>query len=485
MVESPLHDVESLSVSAVADELFKQAAWSAFFKKVDEAVEESARPHLLSVTTRVNPAEPLDVVRHDATSSGFRFYWEKPDHNIGLCCGESLLTLTADGPSRFDQLSRMIQTWQRRSFSYPDDLPDQPLFVGGFSFFDEFQDERWADFHNGFFTVPAWLYFRKGDNGYATINVLVTPASQRGEIENQVTLQLKQFYNRLNNDPEDAGSDQPNLTSDITADQPESWKSKVQEITERIKSGQFEKVVLARSVYLKTDGEPNPAVLLQGLKSKYPNCYQFWIQPRKGQSFFGSTPERLAAFHNGHIVTESLAGSISRDPDEERDTTLADQLSHSAKDLSEHRFVVEAITERLKEFTVELYAPEEPRILRFPNVQHLYTPITGQMKDGVNPLELIRNLHPTPAVGGLPRQSALDLIRRLESFERGWYAGPVGWLDRSGNGEFSVAIRSALLEDNKAEIYAGCGVVADSDPQAEWEETELKLIPLLTAFQAV
>ena len=482
MVESPLHDVESLSVTT--EELFKQPAWSAFFNKVAGTVKESARPHLLSVTIQVSPFEPLDIIQNE-TSTGFRFYWEKPDHNIGLCGGESLLKLTAEGPSRFEQLSRMIQTWQNRSFTYPDDLPDQPLFVGGFSFFDEFQDDRWSDFHNGFFTVPAWLYFRKGDKGFTTINLLVTSASQRNEIEHQITLRLRQFFNNLENDQEATDSYQLSLSNPVIADQPELWKAKVGEITEKIKAGEFEKVVLARSLRIKTNEQPDPAELLQSLKEKYPNCYQFWIQPGKGKSFFGSTPERLAAFHNGHIVTESLAGSISRDADEKRDADLATQLSSSEKDLLEHRFVVDAITERLKKFTVQLYAPDEPRILRYPNVQHLYTPITGQMKDGVNPLELISNLHPTPAVGGLPRESALNLIRRLESFERGWYAGPVGWLDRSGNGEFSVAIRSALLEDNNAEIYAGCGVVADSDPQAEWEETELKLIPLLTAFQAV
>ena len=484
MVESPLHDVESLSVSAAADEIFKQPTWSAFFRNLAGRVKESARPCLLSVTIQVNPADPLDIIQNDDTSSGFRFYWEKPDHNIGLCGGESLLTLSADGPSRFAELSRMIRTWQKRSVSYPNDLPDQPLFVGGFSFFDEFRDDKWSDFHNGLFTVPSWLYLRRGDKGFTTINVLVTPASQREEIEHLVAGQIRQFSDRLGKAMQLSASDDTSINSQASADRPEMWKAKVREITERIKSGEFEKVVLARSVRLKTNEQADPAILLRNLKKKYPNCYQFWIQPCNGKSFFGSSPERLAAFHNGHIVTESLAGSISRDSDEKRDAELAEQLSLSGKDLAEHRFVVDAILERLKQFTVELYAPDEPRILRFPNVQHLYTPITGQMKEDVNPLELIAHLHPTPAVGGLPRQAALDLIRRLESFERGWYAGPVGWLDRCGNGEFSVAIRSALLEEEGAEIYAGCGVVADSDPQAEWEETELKLIPLLTAFQA-
>ncbi len=483
MVESPLHDVASLFVSAEADELFGQPHWSAFFKYMIGSVKESARPHLLSVTVQVSPTDPLDIIQHDTKSSGFKYYWEKPDQDIGLCAGEALLTLTADGPSRFTQLSRMIQTWQNRSFVYPNDLPDQPLFVGGFSFYDEFQGNRWNDFHNGLFTIPSWLYFRKGDKGFATINLLITPASQREQVENQIIQQFRLWFKDKSSQSSTRESGAQN--SQITADDPESWKAKVKDITGKIKSGEFEKVVLARSVRLKTERQADPAVLLQDLREKYPNCYQFWIQPRKGKSFFGSTPERLAAFHNGHIVTESLAGSISRDADEKRDAQLANELRLSQKDQSEHRFVVEAIVERLRQYTAELYAPDEPRILRYPNVQHLYTPITAQMKEDVYPLDVIGNLHPTPAVGGLPRQEALDLIRQLETFERGWYAGPIGWLDRSGNGEFSVAIRSALLEKNDVEIYAGCGVVADSDPQAEWEETELKLIPLLTAFQVL
>lgn len=483
MIEAPANEVTSLSVSA--DELFARSSWPLFYGKILNKVKESGGSHLLSITVKVAPVQPLQVIQRCASPDAFRFYWEKPDHHIGLCAGKALLTLSADGPDRFARLSQAICSWQQRSFTYPEDIPGQPLFVGGFSFFDEFRDERWRHFHNGLFVVPEWVYFREDKNGYFTVNLIITPASGQNEAEQQFAERLEQWHDRLiKSDGSETGL-QAWDRSKIRNGSPEAWKGKVGEIIRRIRAEEFGKVVLARSVQMEYETPADPGRLLEHLREAYPDCYQFWIQPEKTASFFGSSPERLAAFRNGYIVTESLAGSISRDPDEQRDKELALELRQSSKDQSEHRFVVDEIIGHLRRFTKQLYALDQPRILRYPNVQHLYTPITGRLKPGTNPLDVIGHLHPTPAVGGVPRKQVLELIKDMEPFERGWYAGPVGWLDRTGNGEFSVAIRSSLLTEKKAEIYAGCGIVADSDPQAEWEETELKLIPLLSAFRSL
>ncbi|HET6871466.1 MAG TPA: chorismate-binding protein, partial [Sporolactobacillaceae bacterium] len=152
------------------------------------------------------------------------------------------------------------------------------------------------------------------------------------------------------------------------------------------------------------------------------------------------------------------------------------------KNRKEHDYVVKMIGEAMASFTEELTFPEQPEILKVKDVQHLYTPISGMAKDQVSLLDIVEKLHPTPALGGQPREKAMMLIKQLEAFNRGWYASPIGWLDAEGYGEFAVAIRSALIKSDRAWAYAGCGVVEASDPVAELEETRLKLKPMLAAL---
>jgi menaquinone-specific isochorismate synthase len=157
-------------------------------------------------------------------------------------------------------------------------------------------------------------------------------------------------------------------------------------------------------------------------------------------------------------------------------------LAVSSKEQQEHNFVVEDIQNRLKPFVDHFGMNEQPEIRKLANVQHLYTPIRASLKSNVDILSVIERLHPTPAVGGFPRKDAIPFIKKLENFERGWYASPVGWLNSKGRGEFGVAIRSGLLMGSSAHFYAGCGIVAESDPYDEWEETHLKFQPMLSAL---
>ena len=157
-------------------------------------------------------------------------------------------------------------------------------------------------------------------------------------------------------------------------------------------------------------------------------------------------------------------------------------LLHSNKDIHEQAIVLEAIKERLEPFSKEINHPNSPAIKKLSNVQHLYTPIRATMKDGISRTEVLKNLHPTPAVGGFPRNEAVEFIKKHENFDRGWYAAPVGWINASGNGEFIVGIRSGLITKEKVRFFAGCGIVQDSDPEKEWEETNMKFIPMLSAL---
>jgi isochorismate synthase len=197
--------------------------------------------------------------------------------------------------------------------------------------------------------------------------------------------------------------------------------------------------------------------------------------------FVGATPERLVRLEERTVRTDCLAGSTRRGATHDEDRSLGEALLADRKERHEHALVVRALHDALLPFCSQVHAPETPTLLRMPNVQHLYTPLEGILKEEGDIFGLVERLHPTPATGGLPREMACSVLRTYECFDRGWYAGPVGWVDGRGGGEFVVAIRSALLKGCEASLYAGCGIVAGSDPEREYEESCLKLRPMLWA----
>jgi isochorismate synthase len=186
----------------------------------------------------------------------------------------------------------------------------------------------------------------------------------------------------------------------------------------------------------------------------------------------------------GLATTMALAGSFGRGSTDADDAALGNRLLSDPKERSEHAFVVEALRAGLAEVSTRVIADAEPRLRKLANLQHLLTPVHGQLAPGRTILDVVDRLHPTPAVGGSPREPALELIREREDLDRGWYAGPIGWLNRAGEGEFVVGLRSALLRSSEATLFAGCGIVAESDPAAELAESNWKLRPMLAALGA-
>jgi menaquinone-specific isochorismate synthase len=204
---------------------------------------------------------------------------------------------------------------------------------------------------------------------------------------------------------------------------------------------------------------------------------------RNDTCFLGATPERLVSLDDGRAKIDCLAGTIRLPGDASEAEALADAILHDSKELHEHEVVARAIREALAPVCESVEAPEKPLIKRTADVQHLHTPITATTKPGIELFDLVERLHPTPAMGGYTRDAAVTKIGELETFDRGWYAAPVGWVDAAGNGDFAVAIRSALIEGNQARLYAGNGIVEGSDPAKEFEETELKLRAMLWALR--
>jgi isochorismate synthase len=259
-----------------------------------------------------------------------------------------------------------------------------------------------------------------------------------------------------------------------------TWKAAVRETAGAVRDGLLHKAVLARG--LRIQGRDfDPAAALHALRAEYPGCTLFAVARGK-RCFLGATPERLVRLRNGEVTLAAVAGSAPRGRTEEEDRRLGERLLASPKDGIEHAIVVDAVRQALMDVSVDVAAEPSPRLLSMRNAHHLYTPIRATLRDRPTVLALADRLHPTPAVGGVPRAEAVVWIRRHEGWDRGWYAGPIGWMDHTGEGEAAVAIRSALVGATEAFLFAGCGIVADSDPEQEYAESRLKLQPVLSAL---
>ena len=260
------------------------------------------------------------------------------------------------------------------------------------------------------------------------------------------------------------------------------WRRAVRQALAEIGAGRYRKAVLALRVRCAADAPHDAAAALTALAARYGECFVFGY--RLGEaSWIGASPELLVSLERGRLRASSLAGTRARAADEAEDARLAGELLASGKERAEHDLVARATRAALAPLCRELSAPPAPGLLRMAGIQHLHTPLEGSAAPGVDALDALLAMHPTPAVGGWPREPALEAIARIEDMDRGWYAGPIGWIDMQGDGEFAVALRSALVRGREAFLYAGAGIVRGSDPDRELAEAELKLRPLLDALR--
>jgi menaquinone-specific isochorismate synthase len=262
------------------------------------------------------------------------------------------------------------------------------------------------------------------------------------------------------------------------------YRGAVAQALQRIDAGEFKKIVLARAQDLQANQPLHPLEMLNGLRQRFPDCYSFSFTQGRGPSFIGASPERLVRVSKNVLETEALAGSVRRGTTASEDAALAAALLASDKDQREHREVLDDIVARLTPLGLKPEFPVRPHVRRLANVQHLHTPIHATLSENVRLLDVLAALHPTPAVGGSPRDAAIARIRELEKFPRGLYAGALGWLNARGGGEFFVGLRSALIDGASARVYAGAGIVAGSTPEKEFAETELKFKAMLDALLA-
>jgi isochorismate synthase len=350
-----------------------------------------------------------------------------------------------------------------------------PMLLGGAAFnpLDEPSHRWWDGFPAARFVVPRYMLAVQGSERWLTVNAVVDPDTQ---LERELAAALHGLNMTVFSPSVDdvAGelSGAPRSPSGAADGSARRYQDLVRRAREAIRHGNAEKIVLARAMTLA--GTFSPERTLEELRRVHPGCTLFAV--RQGAScFLGATPEGLVRRQGRTVAVSALAGTAGRGATPDEDARLAADLLASHKDQEEHAVVVRMIRESLAPVCDQISVPPEPVVLRLHTVQHLSTPITGHLRGDTCVLSLVRRLHPTPAVGGFPREAALRFLRQHEGLDRGWYAGAVGWVNHAGDGDFVVAIRSTLLLPKAAVLFAGCGIMADSDPASEYAESCLKL----------
>jgi menaquinone-specific isochorismate synthase len=423
----------------------------------------------------ISRARRADDCTPDALLAGDdrpRTFWATPDgaRIVGVGAARHV---TADGSDRFQAVRTAAQDLFAEADTTGVPMVARPRLFGGFAFHDGHEPvDEWADFPAASFVLPRVQVVEATDETWVTVN-----AVESDDIE----ARLDDAVAAATGDGTDRNGP-PGIARQQHRTDRETWRGQVQAVLDRIASGELTKVVLAQALTADLDTEPSFPALLARLGDTHPDCHRFLFEPVAGAGFFGATPERLVSLDGRTLVTEALAGSRGRGDTPDEDEWLANDLLDSDKDTHEHSVAVEAIREQLDPLATGVRTGRRT-IRRLPTVQHLQTPITADLAAEQHVLTLVEALHPTPTVGGLPPDAALATIRDTETFDRGWYAAPVGWIDAAGNGAFVVAIRSAVATDRRATLFAGAGIVADSDPDREWDEVQLKYRPVEDALE--
>lgn len=362
-----------------------------------------------------------------------------------------------------DRLAAAARLWDRLSARLSADVAGPPgtglVALGGFAF-DPSQDPAgpWLGFPSVLFRVPALTVTRvRGRTfGSGDLDLVEQPPAWRGPT-------ARRF--------------------DVESARPEAeWMSAVAEATRRLRAGEADKVVLAREVMARGDGAVLAGAVARALRNAHPSCFTYLLPGADGTAFAGASPELLLRRVGRDVTSQPMAGTTRRGDDETEDQTLAARLRASDKDGEEHRVTARHVARALAA-VCDYVDAGQPEIVRLTTIQHLATTVRGRLSEPApSLLELAGHLHPTPAINGTPPEAARRLIAELEGMDRGWYAGAVGWVDGRGDGELAVAIRCGLLYEDGARLYAGNGLMPDSDPKAELEETRPKLQVLLGAL---
>ena len=437
---------------------------------------------IVSIALDIDSVDPLVVFGKLALSNQLNFYWESPSKKEAIAAIDAVQKIHIQGKERFSEAEKFVKYCVGKivNFCKINHFFSKPLFFCSFSFFDNHSQKDYP-FPPGTIFLPKWQITRKNKNCFLIGNLLIN-----ADLNIEKTLEeLWQKITAINNLKYDFVSlddSRPEIIQNSIS-KGSKFKQSVLSALEDISRGHYNKIVLAEALNIRSSTPLNLFRSLNNLRQLHPNCCIFSTSNGKGQNFIGASPETLIAIRNQKLIADALAGSAARGKTPAEDAKNANNLLKSEKERHEHSLVIDFITQRL--FSLGLL-PQilAPRLRQLSNIQHLWTPIAAKVPRKVHPLQIVAHLHPTPAVAGVAPDVACMEIRRYESFERGLYAAPLGWIDSEGNCEFVVGIRSALIDSNTESslLYAGAGIVPGSDPDKEFVEIQLKLQALLKAL---
>lgn len=462
----------SLSASMVASPFALADAEHFVEKALDRALEERA----LAVIRIPAPTAPLDTMLRTLRKAP-SVLWAPPRGGGAAASHGAAVTMRLRGPNRFTELRERSASLfaEVLRMTHPDAAPASTKLYGGMAFSPGGAEaEPWTSFSDGCFILPRFTYEPDGDA--TTLQVVADCRDGWAGRKGLVRAELRTVWETLAHPP--SRTPHRPLVGCIRHIDPARYRAQVEAITHGIAEDRIEKVVLSRQARVHTHRDLDAWGILEqlGVNGGGTPTWRFGI--RLGQStLIGATPERLLVKSGRAVGADALAGSISAEVGGADAALLA-----SEKDRREHAFVVRHLIERLSPFCTQLGAAASPSIRRLPNLLHLYTPVRGSLRSDVRAADLVAAVHPTPAVGGTPTESAAHWIQEREPAPRGWYGGPVGWIDHEDNAEMVVALRCGVIRGAAAWLHAGGGIVRGSLPDAEWEESALKFAPLLSAI---
>jgi salicylate biosynthesis isochorismate synthase/menaquinone-specific isochorismate synthase len=447
-----------------------------------ESASQRDRPTLASTTIEIDPTDVSAAVLASRLASDRWFCWEQPEREgFALAALGSAREIVSRGQERVsDVAADAAELFRDAVIEAPAAAPAGagPVLTGGFAFApDGGAAPQWSSLPPALMVLPELSLLRSAGSGHLTLSAIVEPGRPEEAVD-----RMRRRLEGLVEQPIAPVDPLPGRVEIGAPLPPSHYEDAVAAAVAAIGDGELEKVVLAREIVVKAQRAHDPAPILGAMRELFPSCFCFCVGSPEA-AFIGASPELLIRRSGAVAATVALAGSTRRSADPAVDDHLGEQMLRSVKVRAEHEIVANRIARLLRPQSVWVQADDDPAVVRIANIQHLATPIRAQLAESRSAIELAGLLHPTPAVGGEPRERAIELIPELEQMDRGWYAGPVGWMDAAEDGEFCVALRSALLRDRSAHLYAGCGIVAGSDPAAELDETEIKfeaLLPLLS-----
>ncbi|MDP5338894.1 MAG: isochorismate synthase, partial [Nodularia sp. (in: cyanobacteria)] len=434
-----------------------------FLLNVQENCLKDNCRQIVSISLDIDWVDPLVVLDKLTQANEINFYFENQAKGEAIAAIDSVTKLEIDGKERFHQAEYFIKSCLKNIINFGNNQPtfSGPHFFCYFSFFD-YNSQIDYPFPSATVFLPRWQISVKNKRCILVNNIIVKASTNVETILQNLQDKIVQIQSLEYTSPK--LEQLPTKFSKQSVTNPQDFKRSVGSAVEKIRSSHLIKIVLANALDVKSNHIFNLFKSLNNLRQIHPNCYIFSTSNGKGQNFIGASPERLISINNQELISDALAGSAPRGKTPAEDAANANRLLNSIKERHEHSLVIDFITQRLTQLGL-LPQVLAPRLRQLSNIQHLWTPITAKVTANVHPLQIVSQLHPTPAVAGATRDFACAEIRRYESFERGLYAAPLGWVDASGNCEFIVGIRSALIDGDRARLYAGAGIVAGSDPE--------------------